>query len=340
MNSKTVSIPVILITFFGASVLLVPISESHAYAVVELNAADGSQVCPAYIQGVNTNPGEWNAKTLTCTLVGILTQSPTLCISSKVFVGGCALKSIDLLIIDSKVTLRIINDTGMELDSNLVNYGTVYDNYGVWVNGILVNYGTIDSNAIDNQVQALGGITNNAGGTLESRYIVNYGTIKNLGMIKVDSYQDADCCGYISGNLTNFVTLVHGMGKTSIANVTYPVRHSPKDTVDVSIRDSSGTRGSVTFGLYGSVQPIGTGSSSLVNPSFFGVSVKGITDGKAQICFSGSEITFQYVIQYWNGSGWKNLARQTFTGPGTVCGNEPISRLSGGLMATGLSKTA
>jgi hypothetical protein len=164
----------------------ITVAPAPASGIIELNATDGSTVCPYYLSGYGA--ASWNPDTDTCTLTGTAPVSPTLMIKGST------------LVIDRGVTLAVDENrsatvgTSLAIYSTLDNYGTINATSGVpniTNYGVINNYGIIESQFFDNLPFAGQGIVNNfASGTIINAYImnnfglvVNNGTLDNRGSI-------------------------------------------------------------------------------------------------------------------------------------------------------------
>ena len=308
--------------------------------MAEISTSNGATTCPTDIIGTDGSPATWNAATNTCTLVGNKQFLVTLCISSTA--SGCSKVAMDTLLIDSGVTLQLVNDSGIGVYSNVENHGTI-NAIGIDDYGRILNYGTLigrnDINTLPEN--GFGTVTNEKGAGLDAKYLSNSGLINNYGAVQESVYQDGICCYLngttIFGDLSNIIPLVGGSGSTGLLNLSMPQAVPPVtfSAVNVSISGSSGSNANVSFRVYGDVQPLGSGLVSLSSSTFFDISVTGIVDGNAVICLSGTGITSTYVMQYWNGAAWVNFNSQVFQSPNTTCGSAPVSALGGTPIAHG-----
>jgi len=71
------------------------------------------------------------------------------------------------------------------------------------------------------------------------------------------------------------------------------------------------------------------------NPAaYYDVNVQGISDGTATICITNSGVLGQTMMQYWNGAQWV-MATDVVVSGNTICGNIPVSALTGTPIAIG-----
>ncbi|MDE1838734.1 MAG: hypothetical protein KGH87_02325, partial [Thaumarchaeota archaeon] len=82
----------------------------------------------------------------------------------------------------------------------------------------------------------------------------------------------------------------------------------------------------------------GVGTSGLPNPKYFDVHVSGIADGTANICITVASGT-PTTMQYWSGASYTSASSITVTGS-TICGNIPVSALTGTNVAVGTLSAA
>jgi hypothetical protein len=106
--------------------------------------------------------------------------------------------------------------------------------------------------------------------------------------------------------------------------------------VSVSITGSSAPDGtSVTIattklgGVSTDVIQVGTSPAA-----YYDVNVQGISDGTATVCITNSGLLGQTTMQYWNGAQWV-MATDVVVSGNTICGNIPVSALTGTPIAIG-----
>lgn len=342
-----------------------PVHLVHADSVVELSASNGPTVCPTYIRGVGTDGGQWNASTLTCTLIANPDVGPTFCVTSDG--TGCGLYPMDELVVDSGVALVLPWTCGMAITpqntsagwgcggdmaiyAEVINNGTIdadITNYGT-----IINYGTINieypAQLINLPYNGLGDIYNMQGATINSNYeitnagnIVNNGTINNLGQ-----FVSEECGPCVFGTLTNHGTYV-GSAPAPIASTTVSlvggnatVNQTSVTGVEVTITGSTGANATVSSQAQGTAQPSGLGSAGLNSTVYFDILVRGVSDGTARVCIANDLVSSSppSEMKYWNGTVWTDASNQTTTGttaPLTICGEMPVLALSGSPIAIG-----
>lgn len=117
----------------------------------------------------------------------------------------------------------------------------------------------------------------------------------------------------------------------------------PVATVSVSLTGSSASDGTsiVIQSSALSSKPVGTGELSIGSLAFFDVKVTGISDGTASICIMSPAVALLLLLpnptlQYWSGNSWTN-ATDVVVSPFTftVCGNVPVSALTGTTVVIG-----
>jgi hypothetical protein len=64
------------------------------------------------------------------------------------------------------------------------------------------------------------------------------------------------------------------------------------------------------------------------------VVVTGVTSGNAKVCINYSSASSATTMQYWSGTAWTSATGVTANG-GTVCGQIPVSALTGTNIAVG-----
>ncbi|MDE2589635.1 MAG: hypothetical protein KGL95_08230, partial [Patescibacteria group bacterium] len=77
---------------------------------------------------------------------------------------------------------------------------------------------------------------------------------------------------------------------------------------------------------------------TLSNPKYFDVLVSGISDGTANVCIANSIVVSGSTVQYWTGSSWASATNISVSGT-TICGNIPVSTLTGTNIIIGLPPT-
>jgi hypothetical protein len=334
----------------GLLVLAAPIPVSHAFSVVELSPSNGSTTCPTYFRGVDTQAGVWNASTLTCTLIGNPKASPNFCVSSSAGPGLCSLYSIDELVIDSGVTFVMVNSTGMAVYSELVNNGTVVADITIY--GTIVNNGVIDLTG-SNQLLNLGTMYNMQDGTINNYYsitnpsrMVNYGTINNYGQFVTD-----ECCPAVYGTFVNNGTYIGSAPAPSVFTTvsvqgnTTEYRSVFGPTTIVAVYLPSDTNATVSSQAEGATPPAGFGAVGLNSSSYFDLLVTGSSEGIALVCITSNNISSSPPsnMQYWNRTNWVGAENQNVSGtvpPLTLCGDIPVSALSGTPITVGMKGTA
>jgi len=68
--------------------------------------------------------------------------------------------------------------------------------------------------------------------------------------------------------------------------------------------------------------------------AYYDVNVQGISDGTANVCITHSGVLGQTIMQYWDGTQWKAASNIAVSG-NTICGNIPVSALTGTIIAIG-----
>jgi hypothetical protein len=117
----------------------------------------------------------------------------------------------------------------------------------------------------------------------------------------------------------------------------------------VSISGSTATDGTsvtVTSQILGTVAPPGTAQVNLGLSEFYDVSVSGISSGTARVCITNSGVSSNSVMQYWDATRllWTSAGNRAIT-PGslfqssTICGDIPVSALSGTPVEVGIDMT-
>lgn len=106
--------------------------------------------------------------------------------------------------------------------------------------------------------------------------------------------------------------------------------------VSVSITDSSSPDGTsvaiATAALSGA--PTGVVQVGTTPAAYYDVNVQGIHEGTATVCITNSGVLSQTTMQYWNGAQWVK-ASNAFVSGNTICGNIPVSALTGTIIAIG-----
>ena len=83
----------------------------------------------------------------------------------------------------------------------------------------------------------------------------------------------------------------------------------------------------------------GTGSLQLSNAEYYDVYVSGLSSGNAEICVGDPSASTSIVMEYWNGTAWVEASGITVGGT-RVCGNIPVSYLTGTNIAVGNAPSA
>jgi len=106
-------------------------------------------------------------------------------------------------------------------------------------------------------------------------------------------------------------------------------------TVNVTASSASdGTTANATVTIL-SQQPSNTGWLNIVPVTFLDLQVRGLPDGDASICVTSQAITSETtVMQYWNGSTWKNAGAVSVS-VNKTCGSIPVRELIGTTITIG-----
>jgi hypothetical protein len=112
--------------------------------------------------------------------------------------------------------------------------------------------------------------------------------------------------------------------------------------VKVAVFGSSASDGTIAtvFSANLGSQPPGTASTSLNNPQFYDAKVSGISDGNANICVSNGAADSSTQLQYYSSGAWIAATNATSTAGVGVCGNVPVSILTGTYLALGGSNSS
>ncbi|MCJ7423421.1 right-handed parallel beta-helix repeat-containing protein [Candidatus Bathyarchaeota archaeon] len=108
--------------------------------------------------------------------------------------------------------------------------------------------------------------------------------------------------------------------------------------VSVSVSDSSAPEGTpvtiTTTQIVRPTYPPGTVEVGMNPAAYYDVNVQGISDGIATVYITNGGITGQTKMQYWNGARWVEASDVSLLG-NTLCGNIPVSALTGTIIAIG-----
>ena len=323
-----------------------PTTTVSSAPVVVLSASDGSTVCPTYFRG-NGSEGVWDQSTRTCTMEGPSRGTfPAFCVSAS---AACP-SPIGRLVIDANVTVVALDGRGMVISSEVDNYGTLVAalvNYGT-----IVNHGTIVLNTT-NQLLNLpysgyGIVNNTVGGTINNwYYITNPGTIYNYGTLNNHGQFVSDLCGpCVFGTLVNDGTYTGSLPAPVVSTpVSFTGGNGTADQqatagVTVTISGAGASNATVSTQVQGSNAPPGLGSVGLNSTAYYDIMIGGASNGTAHVCIRGDSVSSSSSgeMEYWNGSVWVGASDQLVSGssrPLTICGDIPVSALSGTPIAVG-----
>ncbi len=217
------------------------------------------------------------------------------------------------------------------------NYGT-FDNYGansIWLNETFNNYGVFNN---FDSTGNFGTLNNNAAATINNPgYFFNNcgGAINSIGVINN------------MGTMTGSPIMVESClsGQQASANVTAGSASTvafPTIGLNVSIAGTNGTAEIIASRL--TSQPTNTGGLSVNGSSgtsfgFYELSITGIMGGTANVCISNASADASTVIDYYSAGSWIQAANMTATPGVMVCGDIPVSALSGSPFAMGGPQT-
>ena len=301
------------------------------------------------------NGATWDATTLTCTIPTTVEWVVTGLIGNSL-----TIQAGQTLVINPSVNDGVGLYSGlMSNAATITNYGTLIDQ-GFFINfhvidvagaspPVFVNYGSFNiasTGQFDNQ----GNLTNENTGT-----ITNYGVISNVNSItnsgsvinEAGSAFYEFCGAILTGNSVTGITYLDGCQPTSQGSSTTTISGGGASTGPISNTGISATiSGSLASGSSVTVNAAvlsspesGVSVSGLGSPSYYDVKIFGITTGTAQICIA-SNPSSGLTMQYWDGSAWVNATSiTTSTNPSQVCGDIPVSALTGTNVATGLGST-
>ena len=95
-----------------------------------------------------------------------------------------------------------------------------------------------------------------------------------------------------------------------------------------------GTLLNITTAGRSATPPAGVAAPNLAGASYYDVRVLGSSTGTAKVCFSIAGLPSDAAMEYWNGGAWV-IASAVSVGTGSVCGQVPVSALSGTPFAIG-----
>jgi hypothetical protein len=78
----------------------------------------------------------------------------------------------------------------------------------------------------------------------------------------------------------------------------------------------------------------GAGTVSLSGAKYYDVIVTGVTSGNAKVCINYASASSSTTMQYWSGTAWTSATGITVNS-GTICGQIPVSALTGTNIAVG-----
>jgi hypothetical protein len=76
------------------------------------------------------------------------------------------------------------------------------------------------------------------------------------------------------------------------------------------------------------------GTVSLSGAKYYDVVVTGVASGNAKVCINYATASSSTTMQYWSGTAWTSATGITVNG-GTICGQIPVSALTGTNIAVG-----
>jgi len=213
------------------------------------------------------------------------------------------------------------------------NYGT-FDNYGansIWTLETFDNYGVFNN---FNTMGDFGTLNNNAAATID-----------NTG------YLFSNCGGVLNnaGTMTGNPTIVESCQSSQQASAT--VTSGSTSTaifMDIGMNVSiSGTTGSTAEIIASQLtsQPTNTGGltfqgSGNTSLGYYDLGVTGIAGGTAHLCMSNANADASTVIDYYSNGSWVQAANIAATPGVLVCGDIPVSALSGSPFAIGGPRTS
>jgi len=131
-------------------------------------------------------------------------------------------------------------------------------------------------------------------------------------------------------------TLATATTPVTITSGTATADQTATTGVSVQITGSTATNGTPaainTQDL--SAPSTGVGTVSLSGAKFYDVVVTGVTSGTAKVCIKYASASSSTTMQYWSGTAWTSATGITVNG-GTICGQIPVSALTGTNIAVG-----
>jgi hypothetical protein len=151
-----------------------------------------------------------------------------------------------------------------------------------------------------------------------------------------DSQNDASSGSFILANFSPAATSADSTpGEISGGNAS--ADQTSTTGVAVSVSGSSASDGTqvTIFSADLPAQPSGTSTLSLTGIGFYDVRISGITDGTAMICISSAAVISSTELQYYSGGSWTSASDVKATPGVEICGDVPVSALTGTPIVTG-----
>ena len=173
----------------------------------------------------------------------------------------------------------------------------------------------------------------------------NVGTITNTGTIANRNGIITNSCagvfvntGTLTGAPVQDTCQASQSGSAPVSSGSVSTQTFSTTGITVSVSGTTGTTESISTQQY-AAQPSNSGTSPLGPASglamkFYDVGISGVTGGTAHVCISSTYVGTNTVIDYYSSDSWSQAASisdtaATNTTTGMVCGNVPVSGLTG-----------